>query len=165
MSPVDETTMWKGGIGSMPAKEALVPPEIDRLVDQIMNARNSFGGDLSGGRKVAALTDVVRTIGGMENTRRSDMGQTARLGITEAGANERLGIAEGGADRRAAAERANYAERTGLLKTAQEAELAPPSPFLLNLFTSKNKTAQAAAPAAGASDWKKLFPNLFESYK
>lgn len=78
-----------------PAAGVQLSPDLQKIISQISNTI------VSPGRKIAALADVGRTIGGIQQQGMQDTSSMARLGVQQTGEDKRLGISEAGATQRA----------------------------------------------------------------
>jgi hypothetical protein len=88
---------YEGTTNEFKERQSVISPELQSIIDKVS------GMSVSPGRKIQALTTLGGMVGGLEERRRTEAGQMARLGITgeqemaktkltEAGALQRTNI-------------------------------------------------------------------------
>lgn len=165
-----ETTMWKGGVGgSSSASTQYTPFNLKDIIKEINETRNSLGQQVSGGRRLEALSNVATIFGGLQRTgmetdrelRRTQIGEegaTTRTNLTQAGELERAKLGEEGATRRS-----NIAISPRMRELDREER--PVSPFLRNILSKRGYGVGAATKTYEAKNWYDSYPDMGDYFK
>jgi len=123
-----------------PAAGVQLSPDLQKIISQISNTI------VSPGRKIAALADVGRTIGGIQQQGMQDTSSMARLGVQQTGEDKRLGISEAGAT-----QRANITTQPSLITSTAQ---TTPIPGTAQILAEAKKRVTGDTPEMGVGGKK-----------
>lgn len=165
----DSTSTWRGGVGSPPSSGNNASFNLKDIIDEINNTRNSLGQQVSGGRRLEALSNLATIAGGLQRTGMENAGALQRAQLGEEGASTRAKLTQEGELERTKLGETGATQRANIGISPRMRELdneeRPISPFLRNILSKRGYGVGTTTKTSEAKNWYDSYPDMGDYFK